>query len=278
MACSTQVNCGVNRRARRFLTPASPAATMTSPPRAAHAPSTGSSSRLDRRVVRAGALAGAARGLEHGGVLHLGPRRAVVAGRRLDGGHHLQHRHAEPGHRTSCAKGGVAGNWAWWAFLLTGMTTVFFYARLWRRLGVLTDLEFYELRYSGPAATLGARLPRGLPRRRLQRRDHGVGQPGRGQDRQRAARLADGPDAARLRRAQRRVCRDLRAVGRARHRLHPVRHRDGRARSRRRTTRCATRRSAGSTACSRSIRPDDAAHGAGLLRTGRWRCRSSSSR
>jgi SSS family solute:Na+ symporter len=50
-------------------------------------------------------------------------------------------------------EGGVAANWAWWAFLLTGMTTVFFYARLWRRLGVLTDLEFYELRYSGPAAT-----------------------------------------------------------------------------------------------------------------------------
>ena len=38
--------------------------------------------------------------------------------------------------------GGVAGNWAWWAFLLTGMATVFFYARLWRRSGVLTDLEF----------------------------------------------------------------------------------------------------------------------------------------
>ncbi|HEX7086168.1 MAG TPA: sodium:solute symporter family protein [Vicinamibacterales bacterium] len=51
-------------------------------------------------------------------------------------------------------EGGVAGNWAWWAFLLTGMTTVFFYARLWRRLGVLTDLEFYELRYSGRPATL----------------------------------------------------------------------------------------------------------------------------
>jgi SSS family solute:Na+ symporter len=49
---------------------------------------------------------------------------------------------------------GVANNWLWWAFLLTGMTTVFFYARLWRRSGVLTDLEFYELRYSGRAATL----------------------------------------------------------------------------------------------------------------------------
>ncbi|MDP4953527.1 MAG: Na+:solute symporter, partial [Flavobacteriales bacterium] len=48
--------------------------------------------------------------------------------------------------------GGVAGNWAWWAFLLTGMLTVFVYARLWRRSGVMTDLGFYELRYSGKEA------------------------------------------------------------------------------------------------------------------------------
>jgi solute:Na+ symporter, SSS family len=47
---------------------------------------------------------------------------------------------------------GVAGNWQWWAFTLTGVSTVFFYAKLWRRSGVLTDLEFYELRYSGKAA------------------------------------------------------------------------------------------------------------------------------
>jgi Na+/proline symporter len=47
---------------------------------------------------------------------------------------------------------GVAGNWAWWAFLLTGMLTVFVYAKLWRRSGITTDLEFYELRYSGKAA------------------------------------------------------------------------------------------------------------------------------
>jgi Na+/proline symporter len=47
---------------------------------------------------------------------------------------------------------GVSQNWEWWAFLLTGMLTVFFYARLWRRSGVLTDLEFYELRYSGRSA------------------------------------------------------------------------------------------------------------------------------
>jgi Na+/proline symporter len=48
---------------------------------------------------------------------------------------------------------GVAGNWQWWAFTLTGVSTVFFFARLWRRSGVLTDLEFYELRYSGKSAT-----------------------------------------------------------------------------------------------------------------------------
>jgi len=47
---------------------------------------------------------------------------------------------------------GVAGNWAWWAFLLTGMLTVFVYAKLWRRSKVMTDIEFYELRYSGKSA------------------------------------------------------------------------------------------------------------------------------
>jgi Na+/proline symporter len=49
---------------------------------------------------------------------------------------------------------GVAGNWCWWAFVLTGIATVFFYARLWRRSGVMTDLEFYEIRYSGAAASV----------------------------------------------------------------------------------------------------------------------------
>ncbi len=49
-------------------------------------------------------------------------------------------------------QGGVSSNWLWWSFLLTGMLTVFLYAGLWRRSGVLTDLEFYELRYSGRAA------------------------------------------------------------------------------------------------------------------------------
>lgn len=49
-------------------------------------------------------------------------------------------------------KHGVSGNWVWWAFLLTGMLTVFTYAKLWRRSGVVTDLEFYELRYGGKSA------------------------------------------------------------------------------------------------------------------------------
>ncbi len=49
---------------------------------------------------------------------------------------------------------GVAGNWQWWAFVLTGLATVFFFARLWRRSGVMTDLEFYEHRYSGTSASV----------------------------------------------------------------------------------------------------------------------------
>lgn len=47
---------------------------------------------------------------------------------------------------------GVSGNWVWWTFLITGMLTVFVYAKLWRRSKVLTDLQFYELRYSGKEA------------------------------------------------------------------------------------------------------------------------------
>lgn len=50
-------------------------------------------------------------------------------------------------------KNGVAGNWVWWAFLITGMATVFIYSKLWRRSNITTDLEFYELRYSGPEAS-----------------------------------------------------------------------------------------------------------------------------
>jgi len=53
------------------------------------------------------------------------------------------------------ARGGIAGNWLWWNFVASGMLTVFLYARLWRRSGVMTDIEFSEIRYSGkPAAFL----------------------------------------------------------------------------------------------------------------------------
>ncbi len=54
---------------------------------------------------------------------------------------------------------GVSGNWVWWAFLLSGTVTVFFYAKLWRRSGVLTDIEFNELRYSGNCATPATARP-----------------------------------------------------------------------------------------------------------------------
>ncbi|MBL9137775.1 MAG: Na+:solute symporter [Verrucomicrobiales bacterium] len=51
-------------------------------------------------------------------------------------------------------RNGVAGNWVWWAYVLTGVATVFFFARLWRRSEVMTDLEFYQIRYSGKAASV----------------------------------------------------------------------------------------------------------------------------
>ena len=54
---------------------------------------------------------------------------------------------------------GISGNWLWWAFLLSGMMTVFLFARLWRRSGLLTDVQFAEMRYSGkPAAFLRGSL------------------------------------------------------------------------------------------------------------------------
>ena len=56
-------------------------------------------------------------------------------------------------------KNGISGNWVWWSFLLTGMLTVFFFAKLWKRSGVLTDIEFYELRYSGKAASFLNQIP-----------------------------------------------------------------------------------------------------------------------
>lgn len=53
------------------------------------------------------------------------------------------------------AKNGIAGNWLWWNLAIGAMLTVFFFARLWRRAGIMTDVEFTEMRYSGkPAAVL----------------------------------------------------------------------------------------------------------------------------
>jgi hypothetical protein len=48
---------------------------------------------------------------------------------------------------------GIAGNWLWWNMLIGGMLTVFFFAKLWRRAGIMTDVEFVELRYSGKSAS-----------------------------------------------------------------------------------------------------------------------------
>ena len=76
----------------------------------------------------------------------------VVAGRALDGGDHVCRPDTPNLVTQQVRQYGVAGNWQWWAMVLTGVATVFFYARLWRRSGVLTDLEFYEVRYSGKAA------------------------------------------------------------------------------------------------------------------------------
>lgn len=77
-----------------------------------------------------------------------------MAGRSFDGRHHVFSSGTPNLVANVVRTQGVAGNWQWWAYTLTGVATVFFYARLWRRSGVLTDLEFYELRYSGRAASL----------------------------------------------------------------------------------------------------------------------------
>ena len=52
------------------------------------------------------------------------------------------------------AKNGIAGNWIWWNLAIGGLLTVFFFSRLWRRSGIMTDLEFIEIRYSGPEAAV----------------------------------------------------------------------------------------------------------------------------
>ena len=126
--------------------------------------------------------------------------------------------------------GGVAGNWVWWAFLLTGMLTTFVYARLWRRSGVDSPTSsFYELRYSGKPARFPARLPGDLPRRLLQRDDHGLGDARGDQDRRRdARRLAGRPRSIVAGGDHRRLLDDRRAHRRPGHRLRAVRDRHDR--------------------------------------------------
>ena len=121
---------------------------------------------------------------------------------------------------------GVANNWLWWSFLLTGMATVFFYARMWRRSGVLTDLEFYEIRYSGTAASFvrGFRaIYLGLFFNCVIMATVNLA----------AAKIANvvlgwpmGKTLWHLRRLKRGLRGDLGPLGGPGHRLHPVRHRD----------------------------------------------------
>ena len=104
-------------------------------------------------LFRAGAVFRQARGEEHVRVLRLGPRRPWwLAGLSMVA---TTFSSDTPNWVTQQVRQyGVAGNWQWWAMVLTGVATVFFFARLWRRSGVMTDLEFYELRYSGTAASV----------------------------------------------------------------------------------------------------------------------------
>jgi hypothetical protein len=103
-------------------------------------------------------------------------------------------------------KFGVAGNWQWWAFVLTGVATVFFFARLWRRSGVMTDLEFYELRYSGrPASRWCAGSARSISGCFFNCFIMGDGDAGGVQDRQHPLRPAALADDRHLRRPQRGV-------------------------------------------------------------------------
>ena len=213
-------------------------------PHAADHPRLGHRPRLPRPVVRARHLPDAPGRLQHHRVLHLGPRRAVVADRRLDGGDHLQHRHAEPRHqpRARARRGqqlgvvGVPAHRHEHGVLLRAHVAALGRAD---RSRVLRDPLL------GQAGRARARLPRRLPRPVLQHRDHGDGEPRRRQDRQRAARLADVADAGGLRGASTWRSPSIAGLwGVLVTDLIPVRHRDDRRRSPRRTTRCSSRRSA----------------------------------
>ena len=142
------------------------------------------------------------------------------------------------------ARDGIAGNWIWWNAALGSMLTVFFFARLWRRAGIMTDVEFAELRYAGrPAAILrGFRaLYLGLAD---QLRHHRLGQPRDGEDSRRHDGMGSADRRARQPRHHRVLLRAVRPLGRRRHRLLPVRRSRWAARRRWRGSRCRRRASA----------------------------------
>src|SRR5216117_952206 len=127
------------------------------------------------------------------------------------------------------AQNGIAGNWLWWNLLASGMLTVFFYARLWRRSGVMTDIEFGDpLRR--PTGRLPARLPGHLPGLAHQLHHPRLGQPRDGEDPAAGLRRVEGRRAVDRRRHDRPYVRDLdalRIMGRAGDRPVPVRDQDG---------------------------------------------------
>ncbi len=142
------------------------------------------------------------------------------------------------------ARDGIAGNWIWWSAAFGSMLTVFFFARLWRRAGILTDVEFAELRYSGrPAAILrGFRaLYLGLPINCVI-----MGWVNLAMAKILAITLGWDRAHGRVRQPgnHRHLQRHLRALGRRRHRLLSVHLRDDRHRSRWRGLRCSCPRSA----------------------------------
>jgi len=91
---------------------------------------------------------------KHRRVFPGGTECSLVAGWDFDGRHDFRGRYAASGYGNGRPKR-IAGNWLWWNFVASGMLTVFFFSRLWRRSGVMTDVEFAEIRYAGkPAAFL----------------------------------------------------------------------------------------------------------------------------
>ena len=119
---------------------------------------------------------------EHRRIFSLRPQRAVVAGRHLHGGDHFRRRYAAGGHRAWWRATGSPATGCGGTSCSSGMLTVFFYARLWRRSGVMTDVEFAEIRYCRQARRVPARIPRALPGRPDQLHHSGLGESGDGQD------------------------------------------------------------------------------------------------